>query len=242
MRLFTTLSLGLICTSAFAQVSPAWSTPPPAPGAAVPSAPGATVTQHARVRAFNAGPDGQVRSAYLTNGSVVDLSGFGHGATAQIHKGTHVRVTGVRTVVHGQTILAPQQLSLGQQTFTPDRAPALGVSPAPGLIAGAAPGAPGVPPPPPPGRPGVPPPPSAGPGAPLPPPTPPVGPGAPPAPPAGVNGPSQPAIAPLTPPVAGGVIGPSPSCDTAGTTRTTPAVAPANGPAMTPAPSSTPNQ
>src|ERR1700689_3084096 len=72
-------ALGLAFSSvAFAQSPPP--PPPPQPPdapASMPAAPGASsqlpvVTQSSRIRAFNAGPGGEVRSLYLQNGSVVD--------------------------------------------------------------------------------------------------------------------------------------------------------------------------
>lgn len=204
MRVFALTTVCLLCSAGFAQAPPP--SGPPQPQAAGLNQPfrgqlGVATTQRSRVRGFNAGPDGQVRSIYLTNGSVVDLSGFGPGVGAQIRKGEHVRVVGTRTSVNGQKVLLAQQLTVGQQSFTaqPGVAVQAGLSPAPA-------GGPGMPPPLPSGRDGArrgphgpavadmmppPPPPAGGPGAPPPPPRA-GGPGAPPPPPPPAGGPGAP--------------------------------------------------
>lgn len=151
---------------------------------------GSAITQNSRVLAFNAGLDGQVRSIYLTNGSVVDVSSsFGPGFSSQIHKGTRIRIVGSRTVVNGQSIVTPQQLTIGQQSFVTE--PNLGPNRQAGLMRPPN-GGPGMLPPPggmnrvrrgPEGGPmraGMSPPPPAGPGGPgMPPPPPPAGPNGP---------------------------------------------------------------
>lgn len=200
MRIFAAATLALVCGAGFAQTPP---TPAPDPAVTVPiSAPlppaGNIVTETSRVRAFNAGPDGRVRSLYLANGHVVDLSSdFGPGFSGAVHKGTHIRVVGARTVINGQPVLAAQRLSFAGQSFSAQPGVAVaGVPRAP--LAG-----PGQPPPPPAGGPvPPPPPPPAGPGVPPPPPPPAGAPGVPPPPPPPVSGarseavPAPPAPAP----------------------------------------------
>ena len=209
MRPVISTAVCLFCTASFAQA-------PPTPGSMVPPAPappvlqGSAVTQSSRIRAFNAGPDGQVHSLYLANGSVVDLTpSFGPGLNSQIHKGARVRIVGLRSNINGQTILTPQQLTLDQQTFSAQ--PPTG-RPGPTAMADLPEPQPGVPPPPPPNGPAPgrrrgpsgpalaagspPPPPPCGPGMagrPAPPPPPP--PAAPPAP-DGAGAPPPPAPAP----------------------------------------------
>ena len=186
MRLLTTLSMCLICSAGLAQLPPSSATPPVPPRDGLQQGPqagnlslsGTTVTQRSRVRAFSAGPDGQVRSIYLSNGTVVDLTAFGPGIGSQIRKGNHVSVTGLRTVVNGQAIVLPQQFMVGQQMFTAmqTQGPVLqaGAGPQPYGQSPAGPGGPGVPPPP--VGLGAPPPPQDGPRARLmPPPPPPAG-------------------------------------------------------------------
>ncbi len=196
MRFLSAAAACLICTVGFAQ-SPQPGGPPPS-GVGANQAPrpgpmplqGSAIIQNSRVRAFNAGPDGQVRSIYLTNGSVVDVfSDFGPGFSSQIHKGTRIRIVGSRTVLNGQSIVTPQQLTIGHQNFTaePNLEPnrQAGLMPPPN-------GGPGMPPPSggmnrvrrgPEGGPmraGMTPPPPAGPGGPgMPPPPPPSGPNGP---------------------------------------------------------------
>lgn len=124
MRFLSAAAACLICTASFGQ-SPQPAGSPPSdvgPNQAPRPVPiplqGSAITQNSRVRAFNAGPDGQVRSIYLTNGSVVDVSsGFGPGFSSQIRKGTRIRIVGSRTVINGQSIVTPQELTIGQQSF-----------------------------------------------------------------------------------------------------------------------------
>jgi hypothetical protein len=75
--------VGLILSgSAFAQTPPTdGALPPPAPVAGPAGMPSpatmrapSIVTQSSRIRAFNPAPDGQIRSLYLSNGDVVNLS------------------------------------------------------------------------------------------------------------------------------------------------------------------------
>ena len=117
---FKALAAGLaISASALAQA------PPPLPPQAAPAmagltmpAPGQPVTQSSRLRAFNPGPDGQVQSLYLSNGSVVNLSpDLGREVGAAITKGERVRVSGLRSRVNGQTLVAANSVTLHGQTF-----------------------------------------------------------------------------------------------------------------------------
>jgi hypothetical protein len=67
----TTFVIGLaVGASALAQTPPAGG-PPPIPSSPVSS--GSLATQSSTIRAFNPGPNGEPRSLYLANGSVVDL-------------------------------------------------------------------------------------------------------------------------------------------------------------------------
>ncbi len=139
---FRTVIVGLaLSASAFAQTPPPprdGAAPLPATGKAGQPIPGmlgtaSVVTQRSRVRAFNPGPDGQVRSLFLTNGSVVDLSpDLGRQLGATIRKGARVSVNGTRSNVNGQTLLSATRLTIDSHTFVAQ--PAMGgmVRPAPG--------------------------------------------------------------------------------------------------------------
>ena len=207
---FTTLAVGLaLSSSAFAQSPPVAVPPsPPPPGATQMSSPNLSagqlplVTQSSRIRAFNAGPTGEVRSLYLQNGSVVDIPpDVGQQLTGTVRKGARVTVTGASSNMKGQRIIAANRITLNSQNF---------VSQAPAGSTAAATPPPPPPPPPGPGGPGrrlrgappppPPPPPAGDPGAVTPPPPPPAGaPGtAPPPPPAAAPG----TVAPLSPPPA----------------------------------------
>ena len=119
-------ALGLALSSvAFAQSpAPAPPTPPDAPpdAAAAPlSAPQqlSMVTQSSRVRAFNAGPGGEVRSLYLQNGSVVDLApGLGGQIGPTVRKGEKITVTGTKSEVNGQSLVEAASVRLNDQTFS----------------------------------------------------------------------------------------------------------------------------
>ena len=145
-------ALGLAFSSvAFAQ-SP---TPiPPAPLAVAPNGTPApsqdpqlpVVTQSSRVRAFNAGPGGEVRSLYLQNGSVVDLApGLGGQVGPAVRKGEKIIVTGTKSEMNGQSLLEAASVRLNDQTFSAN------VAPGPATLAEGAvpppPGAPQAPPP-----------------------------------------------------------------------------------------------
>jgi hypothetical protein len=180
-------ALGLALSSvAFAQ-SPIPT--PPAPLAVPPDRAAASpatlpqlpvITQSSRVRAFNAGPSGEVRSLYLQNGSVVDVApGLGGQIGPAVRKGEKITVTGTKSEINGQSLVEAASVRLNEQTFSanaPDPAP---------LSDGVAPPPPGAPQPPPPPSPrrrnraaapapcgvtAAPPPPPAGPDGPPPPP------------------------------------------------------------------------
>ena len=148
-------ALGLALSSvSFAQIpTPAPPSPPAIPPtAAPPSMPQQvrTVTESSRVRAFNAGPGGEVRSLYLQNGSVVDLApGIGGQLGAAVRKGEKIAVTGTKSEINGQSQVEAASVRLNEQTFSAS-------VPAPGPLAdGVAPpltGAPQAPPAPAPGR------------------------------------------------------------------------------------------
>ena len=183
------LALGPV---AFAQsLAPAPPKPPGVPpgAAAAPSLTPqqfAVVTQSSRIRAFSAGPGGEVRSLYLQNGSVVDLSlGLGRQIGRVVRKGEKITVTGTKSEINGQFLVEATRVRLNDQIFSAN-------APAPGSLAEAAgpppPGAPQAPPAPAPrrgNRAAAPPPCSAAVAAPPPPP----GPDGPPPPPGFEAGP-----------------------------------------------------
>jgi hypothetical protein len=136
-------ALGLALSSAaFAQ------SPPPAP-ASMPAAAGASsqlpvVTQSSRIRAFNPGPGGEVRSLYLRNGSVVDLTpALGGQLALAVRKGEKITVTGTKSEINGQSLVEAASVWLDDQRFSanvPSAPP-----PGPGALAeNAAPPPPGV--------------------------------------------------------------------------------------------------
>jgi hypothetical protein len=110
------------CTAAFAQ------SPPPAPPAdAAPNMPAAPavssklpfVTQSSRIRAFNAGPDGEVRSLYLQNGIVVDLTPpLGGQLGTVVRKGEKITVTGTKSQINGQSLVEAASVQVNDQTFS----------------------------------------------------------------------------------------------------------------------------
>ena len=98
-------------------------------GTPMPVQPGQPVTQSSRIRAFNPGPDGQVRSFYLSNGNVINLSpDLSRQIGVAVTKGERVTVSGVRSKVNGQTVVAAISLTLHGQTFVgqPDLAQIVG--------------------------------------------------------------------------------------------------------------------
>lgn len=135
------IALGLALTSvAFAQTSPP--TPPTPPADApqsLPVAPAATsqvpiVTQSSRVRAFNPGPGGEVRSLYLQNGSVVDVTpALGGQLGAAVRKGEKITVTGTQSEINGQSLLEAASIRLNDQTFSANMPP--GIPSGPGALA-----------------------------------------------------------------------------------------------------------
>jgi len=210
-------ALGLALASvAFAQTPPP--TPPTPPADAplnLPVAPAAAsqlpiVTQSSRVRAFNPGPSGEVRSLYLQNGSVVDVApALGGQLGAAVRRGEKITVTGTKSDINGQSLLEAASIRLNDQTFSANTPAAIPSGPG-ALAEGAAPQPPDAPqappatssprrknkaatpppcsvsddaPPPPPDFGGPPPPPPDGMG---PPPPPPDGMGPPPPPPDGM--------------------------------------------------------
>ena len=142
----STVLVGLALSgTALAQVPPSagatnQTMPPPPPSVAY------AVTQSSRIRAFNPGADGQVKSLYLSNGSVVDLPPDMGPLGTQIKNGERVSVSGLRSNVSGQTILAANSVTVNGQTFVsrPGLVPIAGANMLP-------------PPPPPPGAPNGPP-------------------------------------------------------------------------------------
>jgi hypothetical protein len=140
-------ALGLAFSSvAFAQ-GPA-SAPPTSP-AVPPGSPAAPslgsqlpmITQSSRVRAFNAGPGGEVRSLYLQNGSVVDLApGLGGQIGTAVRMGEKITVTGTKSEINGQSLVEATSVRLNDQTFSASAAP----GPA-ALAEGIVPPPPGVP-------------------------------------------------------------------------------------------------
>ena len=141
-------ALGLAFSSVALAQSPPPATPtPPADGPpTVPAAstPLPVVTQSSRVRAFNAGPGGEVRSLYLQNGSVVDVTpALGGQLGAAVRKGERITVTGTKSEINGQSLLEAASIRLNDQTFAAN-APS-SVPPGPGPLAqGAVPPPPGT--------------------------------------------------------------------------------------------------
>ncbi len=114
------LALGSV---AFAQSpSPA---PPTTPMA--PATPPALITQSSRVRAFNPGPGGEVRSLYLQNGSVINVTpGLGGELAPSVRKGAKITVTGTQSEINGQSVVEAASIRLNDETFaanTPSAAP-----------------------------------------------------------------------------------------------------------------------
>jgi hypothetical protein len=126
-------ALGLAVSSvAFAQGPPPAAPTPPADGAAnMPAAPASSspvpvVTQSSRIRAFNAGPGGEVRSLYLQNGSVVDLTpALGGQLGSAVRKGQKITVTGMKSEINGQSLVEAASVRLNEQTFSTNASPAI---------------------------------------------------------------------------------------------------------------------
>jgi hypothetical protein len=112
-----------LCSVVFAQSpTPALPTPPEAPPSAAPTPARPQVpmvTESSRVRAFNAGPGGEVHSVYLRNGSVIDLSpGIGGQLGPTIRKGEKITVTGTKSEINGQSLVEAASIRLNDQTFS----------------------------------------------------------------------------------------------------------------------------
>jgi hypothetical protein len=122
---FKTFTIRLaLSASAFAQ-SPSPG-PPSLPGAAgsppmlmgSASAQLPVVTQSSRIRAFNAGPEGEVHSLYLRNGSVVDVSpDLSRQLSAATHKGARITVTGAQAKVNGQLTITASRITIDSHSF-----------------------------------------------------------------------------------------------------------------------------
>ena len=157
----TTLGLLTVLALAFGSVSLAQSPPPapPCPPAgrppSLPAVPVAAsqlpiVTQSSRVRAFNAGPSGEVRSLYLQNGSVVDVTpALGGQLGPAVRKGEKITVTGTKSEINGQSVLEAASVRLNDQTFAANASSAIPSGPG-ALAEGAVPPPPGAPQAPPP--------------------------------------------------------------------------------------------
>lgn len=189
--LLLTIAVGLaLSASAFTQTSPVVAPPasqPAAGQAQMPtSVPVATqspvVTQSSRILAFDVGPGGEVSSLYLQNGNVIDVPpDLGQQLASVARKGVPIAVTGSRSEVNGQAIVAANRITINSQSYVslapPLNMAANGIAPPPPAMGPPPPppgppgGAGAPPPPPPPGRWGPPPPPPCG--AQLPPPPPP---------------------------------------------------------------------
>jgi hypothetical protein len=141
----TTVGLVTALGLAFGSVAFAQS-PPPAPqippaGASpnIPAAPPLSsqllvVTQSSRIRAFNAGPGGEVRSLYLQNGSVVDvIPALGGQLGAAVRKGEKITVTGTKSEINGQALVEAASIQLNDQTFSANATSS--VPPGPGALA-----------------------------------------------------------------------------------------------------------
>ena len=195
----------LLAVSAFAQAPPS-NALPAAPQSVPAGAQAATVEQSSRIRAFNTDPGGTLRSLYLSNGSVVDVPPeLGRQIAVPVRKGERVTVSGPRSKVNGEVMLAANRITMDGRSY---------------IATPAGVGAP-LPPPAPPAMPGPPPPPpNAMAGNPPPPPPPPLpGAGAPPPLPIGASRPcgSQPPAPTAsveTPPAALGSMTPLPGAST----------------------------
>ncbi|AFL87975.1 hypothetical protein Terro_1672 [Terriglobus roseus DSM 18391] len=116
-------ALGLAIGSTACAQGPVPALPPPPTGPAGASSALAPtqlplVTESSRVRAFNVGPDGEVHSVYLRNGSVVALSpALGGQVGRAIRKGEKITVTGTRSEINGQRSVEAASVRLNDQTF-----------------------------------------------------------------------------------------------------------------------------
>ncbi len=138
LGLLTTLglafsSVALAQSPLFAPPNPRVARPPTAPAAPAASAQLPVVTQSSRVRAFNPGPGGKVRSLYLQNGSVVDVApALGGQLGSAVRKGEKITVTGTKSEVNGQSLVEAASVRLNEQTFSAS-APSAN-SPGPGAL------------------------------------------------------------------------------------------------------------
>ena len=106
--------------------SPPADGPPSVPAAPVPSPQLPVVTQSSRVRAFNAGSSGEVRSLYLQNGSVVDLTpALGGQLGPAVRKGEKITVTGTKWEINGQSLVEAASVRLNDQTFSANAPPSV---------------------------------------------------------------------------------------------------------------------
>ena len=123
-------AIGLALSSvAFAQSPPPAPPPPAGTTVSTPVAPQlAVITQSSRVRAFNPDPGGEVRSLYLQNGSVIDVTpGLGGQFGPAVRKGAKITVTGTQSEINGQSVIEAASIRLNDQTFaanSPCAAPA----------------------------------------------------------------------------------------------------------------------
>jgi hypothetical protein len=128
-------AIGLALSSAaFAQIPPP--APPPQPAGATVSMPVAPqpafITQSSRVRAFNPGPGGEVRSLYLQNGSVIDVTpGLGGQLGPAVRKGAKITVTGTQSEINGQSVVEAASVRLNDQTFAANSPSAASATPPP---------------------------------------------------------------------------------------------------------------
>jgi hypothetical protein len=130
------LTVSLACLSI---ASPAQQSPPP-PSVAVQGVTNSgAVTLSGKIRSFDVTPDGEIRSAFLSDGAVIDFSpGLGAQVSSAIRKGERLTATGTRVDVSGQTVVSARSVRVGSVIFTEPAPPTLD------------PAATAVPPPPPP--------------------------------------------------------------------------------------------
>jgi hypothetical protein len=133
---------------ALCSIAPAQSplpAPPSPPAAPVADSQLPVVTQSSRVRAFNPGPGGEVRSLYLQNGSVVDVTpALGGQLGSAVRKGEKITVTGTKSEINGQSLLEAASIRLNDQTFSAS-APSAILSGRGAFAEGAVPPPPGTP-------------------------------------------------------------------------------------------------
>jgi hypothetical protein len=102
----------------------------PPPGGAPVAPPPTFITQSSRVRAFNPGPGGEVRSLYLQNGSVINVTpGLGGQLGPAVHKGAKITVTGTQLEINGQSVVEAASIRLNDQTFAANLASAAPATP-----------------------------------------------------------------------------------------------------------------